>query len=240
MYDDIRNPRQQLLDACHHPARGERRGTLVIGHGVTANKDREWAVVLAERAAAAGFEALRFSFAGNGASQGRFEDSYPTSEVEDLGAVLDAVEASDAGPIAYAGHSMGAAVGVLRASSDTRIAKLISLGGMVHTAAFAERKFAGLRPGDLMWDKPGCPISQDFLDDMQRVDSVLPLASSIAVPWLLVHGDGDTVVPHSESEAIGKAACGPTQFVLLPGVDHVFTHAAERMASIVVPWLLGR
>lgn len=237
MYTQIRNPRGQRLDASHHQAAGDRRGTVVIGHGVTANKDREWAVVLADAAAAAGFDALRFSFAGNGASEGSFADSYPTAEALDLAAVLDAVHAAGRGPITYVGHSMGAAVGVLRAAVDPRIARLVTLGGMVHTAAFVRRKFAGLSPGALMWDKPDCPLSQVFLDDMERIDSVLPLAPRIRVPWLLVHGEADTVVPIEESRGIAAKASGPAKVLALPGVDHVFTGAAERMASLVVDWL---
>lgn len=239
MYTNIRNQRGQHLDASHHPATGDRRGTLVIGHGVTANKDREWAVTLARAAAAAGFDAMRFSFAGNGASEGSFADSYPTAEALDLAVVLDAVDAAGRGPITYVGHSMGAAVGVLRAAVDPRIARLVSLGGMVHTAAFVRRKFAGLAPGALMWDKPECPLSQGFLDDMERIDTVLPLAPRIRVPWLLVHGDADTVVPIDESREISAKAGGPAKVVGLPGVDHVFTGAAEPMASVVVEWLHG-
>ena len=239
MYTHIRNPRGQHLDATHHLAEGDRRGTLVIGHGVTANKDREWAVVLANAAAKAGFDALRFSFAGNGASGGSFLDSFPSSEAIDLGAVVDAVQGAGRGPVTYVGHSMGAAVGVLQASVDPRITRLVSLGGMVHTADFVRRKFEGLAPGALMWDKPECPISQAFLDDMARVGSVLPVAPRIRVPWLLVHGDADAVVPVDESREIAAKAGGPAKVVVLPGADHVFTDAAELAASRVVDWLKG-
>ncbi|MEO0652008.1 MAG: alpha/beta hydrolase, partial [Planctomycetota bacterium] len=180
---------------------------------------------------------------GNGDSEGDFEDSCPTKESADLGSVLDAVEEAAeelAIPeVVYVGHSMGAAVGVLRTSRDPRIARLVSLGGMVHTAAFAERKFGHQQPGDLMWDKPACPISQPFLDDMREVDSVLPLAPDLTLPWLLVHGDADTVVPPEESTEIAAKAGGAARVVLLEGVDHVFGDAGSQMAEAVVRWLEG-
>ena len=237
MFDELRNARGERLDTSLHEPDGAPRALVVIGHGVTANKDREWAVTLAERLGVAGFAALRFSFSGNGASEGAFEESCPSKEVEDLFSVIDAAEAAGHSTVVYVGHSMGAAVGVIAASRDRRIAALVSLAGMVDTADFARRKFGAQQPGDLMWDKPECPLSRTFLDDMAAIGSVEPLAADIRVPWLLVHGDADTVVPPEESTSIAARAAGPVEVHRLAGVDHVFTDAAPAMAQAVVAWL---
>ena len=214
---------------------------VVIGHGVTANKDRAWALTLASALEAAGVASLRFSFAGNGASEGDFRASTVTKEVTDLGAVLDAVVVVSARPLVYVGHSMGGAVGVLRAAEDVRIRALVSLAGMVDVAGFAQRKFGDLTPDrDLMWDKPECPLSQAFMDDCAQVGSVLHRAAEIWVPWLLVHGTADTVVPLGESKAIAHAAGPEAKLVELPGADHLFSGDDEaRMAAAVVEWLRG-
>ena len=84
--------------------------------------------------------------------------------------------------VTYVGHSMGAAVGVLAASRDARIRHLVSLGGMVATAEFAKRKFGALVPGgDVMWEKPECPLSQQFVDDMNEIGTVAELGARIEV-----------------------------------------------------------
>lgn len=235
----IRNEAGERLDYSFTDGRERGRELVVIGHGVTANKDREWAVTLANALSIAGFASLRFSFSGNGDSEGDFRDSCPTKEAEDLGAVLDAVEDRE---IIYVGHSMGAAVGVLRACEDDRIRVLISLAGMVDTADFARRKFGEVEPGvGCMWDKPDCPLSQAFLDDMARVGSVEPLAEAIRVPWLLVHGTEDTVVPFDESLTIANRAAGEVEVIELEGADHVFSgEDANAMAEAVVDWLRDR
>lgn len=236
MFDELRNPEGERLDHAFHPGREGGRELVVIGHGVTANKDREWAVTLAEALSAAGFASLRFSFSGNGDSEGDFRDSCPTKEAADLGAVLDACADWT---VTYAGHSMGGAVGVLRASSDARITRLVSLAGMVDTADFARRKFGDLEPGaGFMWDKPECPLSQGFLDDMDAIGSVEHLAAEVTVPWLLVHGTEDTVVPFEESERVAARASGPVELLALEGADHVFSGpAAAAMAAGVVAWM---
>ena len=238
-FGELRNPHGEQLDyACAGDAGPDRDGLLVvICHGVTANKDRAWALTLAAALTEAGHANLRFSFSGNGASEGDFEASTVTKEVEDLGAVLDVVS-RDGQPLCVVGHSMGGAVGVLRAASDPRIDYLISLAGMVHTHDFAQRKFGELTPGsDLMWEKPECPLSSTFMEDMQAVDTVLPLAAKVQAPWLLVHGSADTVVPIEESrEVAGKA--GRSTLVELAGADHLFSGEHEAvMAKAVVDWL---
>ena len=104
MFGTIRNPSGEVLDYTFHAGTAGSRHIAVLGHGVTGNKDRPFVVALAEGLAAAGIHALRFSFAGNGASEGRFADATISKEVEDLGAVLDAL---DGYSVCYVGHSMG-------------------------------------------------------------------------------------------------------------------------------------
>lgn len=236
MFGEIRNRSGEKLDYTFHPGREGSRQIVVIGHGVTGNKDRPFVLALAEGLAGAGIPALRFSFSGNGESEGKFEDSTITKEVEDLGSVIDALRDFE---VIYAGHSMGGAVGVMRASQDERIRKLISLAGMVHTQAFAEREFGQVKPGEgFMWDEPSCPLSQAYMDDLEQIGSVAELAGKIRVPWLLVHGSADDVVPIQDSYDIAAKANEPKQLVAMEGANHVFAapHTAE-MVEMVVNWL---
>jgi pimeloyl-ACP methyl ester carboxylesterase len=194
---------------------------------------------LAEGLAGAGIPTLRFSFSGNGASGGRFVDSTISKEVEDLGALLDALNGYT---VCYAGHSMGGAVGVLRATEDRRIKFLISLAGMVHTKAFAQREFGMVKPGaGFMWDEPECPLSQAYMDDMAKINTVVDRAAQIHVPWLFVHGTADDVVPIQDSRDIFARANEPKQFTEIEGSNHVFGgEFAPVMVEKVVAWLKPR
>jgi uncharacterized protein len=239
MFGEIRNQQGERLDYSVHQGNPNRKQLVVIGHGVTGNKDRPFIVSLAEGLAQAGINALCFSFAGNGASEGRFVDCTITKEVEDLGSVLDALNGYS---VTYAGHSMGGAVGVLRASRDSRIRHLISLAGMVNTKAFAEREFGSVIPGEgFMWDDPNCPLSQAYMDDMARIGSVIGCAPKITVPWLLVHGSEDDVVPLQDSLDIVARANEPKKLVELKGANHVFAgdHTRE-MVNVVTTWCRGQ
>ena len=238
MFGTIRNSSGEVLDYTFHAGTEGSRHIAVLGHGVTGNKDRPFVVALAEGLAAAGIHALRFSFAGNGASEGRFADATISKEVEDLGAVLSTL---DGHSVCYVGHSMGGAVGVLRAGRDERIRLLISLAGMVHTRAFAEREFGEEVPDEgCMWDEPDCPLSQAYMDDMAQIDTVVERGAEIVVPWLLIHGTEDDVVPIADSHDILARASDNAELVVIDGADHVFSEHVQVMVEKVVGWLQGQ
>ena len=232
MFGEIRNSRGERLDYTLHEGRGE--GLVVIGHGVTGNKDRPFVAALAEGLSAAGLHALRFSFAGNGGSEGRFAECTISKEVDDLGSVLAAVGER---PLCYVGHSMGAAVGVLRASFDRRIGWLVSLAGMVHTRAFAEREFGDVTPDEgCMWDEPDCPLSSAYMRDMAAIGSVVDKGAAVTVPWLLYHGTEDDVVPLQDSKEIVSRA-PRAELVVRDGADHVFSDDPAPMVELVTGWI---
>ena len=219
----ISNAQGEVLDVAHHPAEKSDR-LLILGHGVTGNKDRPLLIALANVLAARGWPCLRISFSGNGESQGRFEDTTITKEIGDLQAVLYAIP--DTTRVAYCGHSMGGAVGVLTAVRDERVRALITLAGMVFTKEFCEREFGEVTPGaGCMWDEADCPLSQAFVDDLHQHGSTLDAAAAMQVPWLLVHGTADDVVFPRDSEAAYEVAPEPKKLVSIEGAGHSFDEA---------------
>lgn len=241
----VRNAAGERIDHGWHAAAGQDgvppQRVVVIGHGVTSHWDRPWQTELASALAAAGLPSLLVSFAGNGLSDGRFEDVTPTKEAADLGSVIDALHAWGVQRVAYAGHSMGGAVGVLRASVDARVGALVSLAGMFHVHVFMQRTFGHLVPGEgLMLDKPGCVWNTTLAADAARLGSLHAQAAAVRVPWLLVHGDADELVPLQDSLDARAAAADRPELVVLPGVDHRFTDAIPAMSSAVVNFLTSR
>ena len=233
---EFRNRHGEKLDAAFHP--GDREGTLVLlAHGVTGNKDRPLLVALAEGLSARGWPCLRVSFAGNGTSEGDFREATITKESADLRDVLDALPPRT--KIAYIGHSMGAAVGVMTASSDDRIRVLVSLAGMVRTEDFCEREFGGVTPGKgLMWDEPECPLSQKFVDDLGAIGDLFDEVGQISIPWLLVHGTADDVVLIEDSRDAYDTAEEPKRLVEIQGAGHSFDEKSfPQVTGEVADWL---
>ncbi|MBK1875616.1 alpha/beta hydrolase family protein [Pelagicoccus mobilis] len=229
----------QRIDATFHSAPNDAYLAL-LGHGITGNKDRPLVVGLAEELANLGIPSLRFSFAGNGKSQGRFEDCTITSQTEDLVDLLGHVS-NTSRHIIYIGHSLGGAVGTLVAANEpNRIHTLVSLAGMVHTTAFFQREFGEQTPGDgFMWDEPACPLSQKAWDNAHEIHNTLDAAQRITQPWLLFHGTDDDVVPVSDSrDALAATASPRTDFYERPGEEHMFSKEAyPEIAKAIVNFL---
>ncbi len=235
---EISNRAGERIDYQFHA--GSKMDVLVIlGHGVTANMDRPHLVALAEGLSARGWPCLRFSFSGNGKSQGNFAQSCITKEVGDLQAVLDAVP--DTVSVVYLGHSMGGAVGVLTAVRDLRIRALVSLAGMTHTAAFVEREFGDVTPGEgCMWDKPECPLSWTFVDDLRLIGSTLDAAAAVSQPWLLIHGTADDVVPIQDGRDAFEAAGCDKEWLEIEGAEHLFGEPFYPQLVDAVDGFLGK
>jgi pimeloyl-ACP methyl ester carboxylesterase len=233
---EFRNRSGELLDTAFHP--GNREGTLVLlGHGVTGNKDRPLLVAVAEGLAARGWPCLRISFAGNGDSKGRFEDCTVSKECDDLRSILDALPANL--KIAYAGHSMGGGVGTRVAASDPRISVLVSLAGMIRLADFHQAEFGDVTPdAGLMWDEPDCPLSGTFADDMTNLGDLFAEAAAVKVPWLLIHGTADDVVLPKDSRDGYAAAGEPKRLVEIDGAGHSFDDATyPQVIASMNDWL---
>lgn len=232
----FKNRHGERLDVSFHA--GERPDRLVIlGHGVTGDKDRPLVLAVAEGLAAQGWCCLRISFAGNGDSEGDFRDATISKESEDLEDVIG--QLPDDLRLAYCGHSMGGAVGVLTASKTQRIEVVVNLAGMIRTAAFCEREFGEVTPDEgLMWDEPDCPLSQAYVDDLKVIGDLFKEAAELRRPFLLVHGTADDVVLPEDSHDAFEAAAEPKQLVLIDGAEHSFDEETyPEVVEAVGEWL---
>ncbi len=220
MHSQINNKQGEHIDVAFH-AGGKLGRMVVLGHGVTGDKDRPLLVAIAEGLAERGWPCLRLSFSGNGDSAGSFGESTISKGVGDLRTVLETVPQESR--IAYIGHSMGAAAGVLTASTGMDIQCLVTLAGMTHTAEFVSREFGDQEPGKgCMWEDENFPLSQAFVDDLNGIGDTLDAAEKVMQPWLLIHGTEDDVVPLKDSHDAFAAAQCRKELIEIPGTGHLF------------------
>lgn len=218
------------------------RPAVLIVHGFKGFKDWGMFPVLAERLARAGFTAVSFNLSGSGVDpQGdfafpqRFGQNTWSIELQDLTSVMNALTDGRLGlaptsTFGIVGHSLGGGAGILLASQDPRIRALVTWAAVSRPQRWASQVEEWRAHGqiDIVNSRTGqvLPMYVDRLEDIEDNPDLLDItaaAERITIPWLLLHGSGDTSVPLEEGEALARAAAHHTaRAIYFDGASHTF------------------
>ncbi|MEM8850653.1 MAG: alpha/beta fold hydrolase [Pseudomonadota bacterium] len=217
--------------------------TALIAHCFTCGKDIAASRRIASRLAAQGIAVLRFDFTGLGHSGGEFENTSFTSNVEDLIAAYEALDARGQAPSLLIGHSLGGAA-VLRAAHDMPAVKAVTTigapfdpGHVTHNFGAALERIERDGVTEVMLGGRSLKIGQGFVDDVaaQRLE---PLIATLDRALLVLHAPRDETVGLENATQIFLAAKHPKSFVTLDDADHLIsrTEDAEYAAEVIAAW----
>ena len=226
------------------PSEGEPRASVIFAHCFTCGKDVKAASRIATGLTDNGFEVLRFDFTGLGSSDGDFENTNFTSNVDDLVAAADMMTERFMRPAVLIGHSLGGAA-VLAATAripSVRAAVTIAAptdpGHVLHlfddstidtikTDGRAEVQLAG-RP---------FAVQDQFLTDVceQNLPAII---NNLGRPVLVMHSPVDNTVGIENARGIFEAARHPKAFVSIDGADHMLSNPddASYVADVIAAW----
>ncbi len=131
---------------------GEKRPAFLVLHGFGGNKEGEQGAWATRTLLQWGYICLQIDFRGCGESEGVRGRIVPQEEVIDAQNAISFLETRaevDPKRIAICGSSLGAAVGIVTAGSDKRVAALISQGGW----GSGPRKSMQQHPPGEAWNK---------------------------------------------------------------------------------------
>jgi pimeloyl-ACP methyl ester carboxylesterase len=131
---------------------GEKRPAFLILHGFGGNKEGEQGTWASKTLLEWGYVCLQIDFRGCGESEGTRGRIVPQEEVIDAQNAITFLEGRaevDPARIAICGASLGAAVGIVTAGTDKRVAALISQGGW----GSGPRKSMQQHPPGEKWNK---------------------------------------------------------------------------------------
>lgn len=230
-YGSIINEMGEVLDYSYHSGAENNHYVLIIGHGLDGNKDTPLILELSNKVSSEGMSVLRFSFSGNGNSQGKYTESTISKGIIDLQAVITRVCEQGGRPI-YLGHGSGATVGTLVGAKDSRIQLLVSLAGLAET-----KKFCMNIPNPESVDD-NSQLSENLKEDLKKIKSVYSLSASIMIPWLLIHGSEDKIVPVTDSSSLIPNFEETRDLVELPNADHFFSgESVAQVSGIIIDWI---
>lgn len=185
-------------------------------------------------AAELGAAAVAFSFRGCHGSPGNYSID---GMVEDLRAVVDALNERVRAPVAVVGASMGGAVALLEAANDDRVALVATLAAPAHFDDIA-RPGAGylehVRSLGLFRDPGYPPNPAAWLDAFARARAENARLGSRSL--LVIHSRDDDVVPFEHARRIVRRASGPVTFVSLGDAGHRLRHDRRALGALFA-WL---
>lgn len=219
---------------------GESRPAVVICHGFKGFKDWGMFPKLAERLAVAGFTAISFNFSGSGVGEDgesfteleRWGHQRPTTDLRDIGIVVDYATSEGAPRVGLVGHSRGGGLAVLHAARDRRIGALVAWAPISGFARWPEEEVRRWREEgkmDVVNARTGQVLTM-YLDALEDYDAhhgdlldIMGAAERIEAPWLVVHGTADESVSCEEGKALHRAArAGRAELELVEGAGHTF------------------
>ena len=217
--------------------------TALFAHCFTCGKDGHAARRIAGRLAAMGIAVLRFDFTGLGQSEGAFEETSFSSNVDDLIAACSYLSGRNMAPALLIGHSLGGTA-VLKAAARLPEVRAVATLGAPFDPAHVTHSFAEALPeisakGQAEVNLGGRPftVSQEFVEDVQGA-SLAPDIAKLKAALLVMHAPRDEIVSIDNAGQIFLAAKHPKSFVTLDDADHLITRAgdAEYAAEIIATW----
>jgi pimeloyl-ACP methyl ester carboxylesterase len=217
---------ESLAGTLHQPEQSV-VGGVVAGHCFTCSRHTGILRRICKDLSNAGFLVLRFDFSGNGQSQGRFEQSTWSKQIQEMELAVAWLQQQGVSWIGLAGHSLGAAIALVTASRLPRIAAVCRVAGRVSDA----RSMHFLTPpqqerleedGQVDFSSRGrqLTISSAFFDDAGRHD-LIAATKTLQIPMLVVHGDHDEIIPVSEAYLAKSINPDMVQLSIVPGGNHM-------------------
>lgn len=222
---------------------GEIKAYALFAHCFTCTKDIFAAGRIAVALNALNIAVLRFDFTGLGASEGDFENTNFTSNVQDLIKAADYMRDNLEPPTIIIGHSLGGAA-VLVAASDIpeikAVATVAAPAAATHVAHhFEESRSEILEKGVAEVKLAGRPfkIQKQFIEDIesQMMDEHI---RKLKKPLLVMHAPLDQTVGIENAEHIFKLAKHPKSFVTLDNADHLLSKRSDAAyaARVIAAW----
>jgi uncharacterized OsmC-like protein/alpha/beta superfamily hydrolase len=225
------------------PTRNQPDAFALFAHCFTCSKDLRAVGAISRALNRQNIGVLRFDFTGLGESEGDFSQTNFSSNVGDLEAAAEFLEAEYQAPRLLIGHSLGGAA-VLQAAERVPSAEAVSTIAApydpehvtrhlddaleeIHSSGEAQVTLAGR----------SFTIRKQFLDDLAatRMEETI---RTLERALLVFHSPVDRTVGVDNAARIFEAAKHPKSFVSLDDADHLLTDVddAEYVGTVLGAW----
>lgn len=236
---------QTLVGRIELPVDQHPHNFAIFAHCFTCNKNLSAVRNIGKALTAEGFGVLRFDFTGLGESDGDFEDTNFSGNVEDLVAAADYLQENYEAPTLLVGHSLGGSAVIFAATEIQSIKAVATIGAPSNPNHVRHLFKSGLKEieasGKAVVNLSGrdFTIKKQFLDDLES-KSLPETAENLQKALLVMHSPQDTTVGIKNAEEIYHAAHHPKSFVSLNGADHLLMNKKDSLyaGQVIAGWAL--
>lgn len=170
-----------------------------------------------------------------------------SKEMLDTDLVINyALQNLDVNEVYLIGHSRGGGIGILQAANNPNIKALITW------SAIADFSSLWNKQSKEEWRKTGkievintrtqekMPLNISLLEDFEankQTFDILDAAKRINIPWLIVHGDDDVIVPFETAQKLSNSN-KDSRLIKIEGANHVFGASHPYQSENLPPKLL--
>ena len=215
----------------------------LLAHCFTCSKDILAARHIAAALTSLGVAVLRFDFTGLGSSEGEFQNTSFSSNVEDLVRAADHLRTHYRAPALVIGHSLGGAAVLAAAHRLPEAKAIVTIGAPSDVAHVLQQFRAQLddieRDGIANVTLAGrsFPISRTLVEDAKG-QALQQQIANLRKALLVMHAPRDLTVGIEHATAIFTAARHPKSFVSLDDADHLLSHKRDAVyaAEVIAAW----
>ncbi len=235
----------QLSARLDLPSNQAAREFALFAHCFTCNKNLTAIKQISRALTQEGFGVLVFDFTGLGNSEGEFESTSFSSNIEDLESAVDFLKNNYKAPSIIIGHSLGGAAAIFTASRNETLKAVVTIGAPYDPAhvehLISNSKEQIEKEGKAEVNIGGRPftIGKSFLEDL-NTHYPKDIIKSLRRPLLILHSPQDNIVGIENAASIYAAAHHPKSFISLDGADHLMSNKVDSFYAglMIANWVI--
>ena len=231
----------KLAGILHTPKHKKEIG-IIICHGFTGSKDKNFIPELARNLERNNFLVLRFDFSGNGESEGKFEERTYSKYVEDLKSAIDWFR-KQIKKICIIGHSMGGSIALIEYSKYRNYDKITLLAPAIKIIKkrFTKVDFQKLEKQGYIdfidsWGEKR-RLTKQYFEDRESYNQI-ELGKNLDIPTLIIVGDKDESVSVDKCRELFQIIpSADKKLKILKNKDHVFHNKSNKILKYILEFL---
>ena len=235
--------KEQLAGRLELPLDRKPHNFVIFAHCFTCTKNLTAIKNVGRALTNSGFGVLRFDFTGLGESEGDFENTNFSGNVDDLIEAADFLENNFMAPTLIIGHSLGGTAALFAAARLPSIKAVAVINSpstpshVMHLLKDSKQEITKNGKAKVNLGGIDFTIKKQFLDDIEN-KSLGNVVSNLRKALLILHSPQDQIVGINNAEEIYRTAHHPKSFISLDGVDHLLSKKedSQYVGEVIAGW----